>query len=184
MRSLRGSRAGAIALLAGSILMGGGALAQGAPGCELTPLELPLFGGTPVAVFATPSPSASPAVSAGLSEAEAEDVLQQYVACTNTGDPTLVWAMFTPRWFAQVFADPEQHYLPAFEQMLDSEGQPTGVPLELVDILGIEVHGPKVDVTATFRSGDQAWTDTLTLVQVDGEWRIDDVKPIDPPGDG
>lgn len=182
MRGRRDMRAGAVALVAGAMLMGGSAFAQNAPACELTPLELPLFGGTPVADFATPSPAASPA--ADLSESEAEAVLQQYVACTNTGDPTLVWGMFTPRWFSQAFADPEQHYLPAFEQMLDNEGQPTGVPLELVEIVEIKAHGASVDVTATFRSGDQAWTDTLTLVQVDGQWLIDDVEPIDPPTAG
>ncbi len=183
MRGQRGIRAGALAIIAGAALMGGGVLARDAVTCELEPLELPLFGGTPVAVFATPSPDASP-MAVELSEAEAEDVLQQYVACTNTGDPTLVWAMFTPRWFSQTFADPEEHYLPAFEQMLDSEGQPTGLPLELVEIMSIEPRGGSVDVTATFRSGDQEWTDTLTLVQVDGQWLIDDVLPVDPPVEG
>ncbi len=183
MRAQRGIRAGFVAIVAGAALLGGSAVAQDAASCELQPLELPLFGGTPVTVFATPSPEASPAI-AELSEAEAEDVLQQYVACTNTGDPTLVWAMFTPRWFSQTFADPEEHYLPAFEQMLDSEGQPTGVPLELVEILAIDPQGGSVDVTATFRSGDQEWTDTLTLVQIDGQWLIDDVRPVDPTAEG
>lgn len=170
-------------MIAGMALMGGGALAQDTVSCELQPLELPLFGGTPVAVFATPSPDASPVV-IDLSQAEAEDVLQQYVACTNTGDPTLVWAMFAPRWFAQTFADPEEHYLPAFEQMLDRDGQPAGIPLELVEIISIEPHPGAVDVTATFRSGEQEWTDKLTLVQVDGQWLVDDVQPIDPPAEG
>lgn len=179
MRGLREMRAGAVALVAGTMLVGGSAFAQDTPGCELQPLELPLFGGTPVAVFATPSPQGSPAI-AGLTNAEAEDVLQQYAACTNTGDPTLVWAMFTPRWFSQQFADPEQHYLPAFEQMLDSDGQPTGVPLELVEVVEIEPHGAAIDVTATFRSGDQEWTDKLALVQIDGQWLIDDVELLDP----
>lgn len=183
MRPQRGIRAGFVAIVVGAALTGGSAFAQDAASCELQPLELPLFGGTPVAVFATPSPEASPAIVA-LSEAEAEDVLQQYVACTNTGDPTLVWAMFTPRWFSQTFADPEEHYLPAFEQMLDNEGQPTGVPLELVEVVLIEPRDRSVDVTATFRSGDQEWTDTLTLVQVDGQWLIDDVTPVDPPAEG
>lgn len=179
MKGVHGIRAGLAAILAG-MMLGGGAVAQEPATCELVPLELPLFGGTPIAVFATPSPVASP-VSASLDESGAREVLEQYVACTNTGDPTLVWAMFTPRWFSQTFADPEEHYLPAFEQMLDRDGQPTGVPLELVEIVALEQDAGSVDVTATFRSGDQAWTDRLTLVQVDGQWLIDDVELIDPP---
>lgn len=179
MRLAKGIRGGIIALLASAVLAGTGA-AQDQVSCELVPLELPLFGGTPVAVFSTPEMTASPAP-ASLSEDEAIAVLEQYAACTNTGDPTLVWAMFTPRWFSQTFADPEEHYLPAFEQMLDRDGQPTGVPLEFVEIVSMEPGDGAVDVTATFRSGDQEWTDKLTLVQIDGQWLIDDVELVDPP---
>lgn len=178
MTAGRGCRIGIAALVAGA-MMTGSALAQDTVSCELVPLELPLFGGTPVAVFATPSPVASPVADA-LLEDEVGEVLEQYVACTNTGDPTLIWAMFTPRWFSQTFADPEEHYLPAFEQMLDAEGQPTGVPLELVGIEEITPGEGGIDVTATFRSGEQEWTDTLTLVNVDGQWLIDDVELVDP----
>lgn len=176
MRSARKFRIGVAALVAGAVMAGNGVVAQEAVECELVPLELPLFGGTPVSVFATPSPVASPGAAAAISEAEVREVLEQYVACTNTGDPTLVWAMFTPRWFSKTFADPEEHYLPAFEQMLDQEGQPTGVPLELVEIVEVEPGDGTVRVTATFRSGDQQWTDTLTLALVDGQWLIDDVE--------
>lgn len=174
----RGTRTGIAALVAVA-MMTGSAVAQDTVECDLVPLELPLFGGTPVAAFATPSPSASP-VAEPMLEDEVEGVLEQYVACTNTGDPTLVWAMFTPRWFSQTFADPEEHYLPAFEQMLDQDGQPTGVPLELVEIVEIAPVDGGMDVTATFRSGEQQWTDTLTLVPIDGQWLIDDVELVDP----
>lgn len=144
--------------------------------CEMAPLELPLFGGTPIAELATPGPDAATA-GTGLDEAEAEAILQQYVACTNTGDPTLVWAMFSPRWFSTTFADPEEHYLPAFEWNLDNPVQTAEHPLELVGVEGIEVlDDGRVDVTASFRSGDEAWTDTLTLVEIDGQWLIDDVR--------
>ena len=178
MTSGRRFRIGIAALVAGA-MMTGSAVAQDPVGCELVPLQLPLFGGTPVAVFATPSPVASPAA-ASMSDGEVQEVLAQYVACTNTGDPTLVWAMFTPRWFSQTFADPEEHYLPAFEQMLAQDGQPTGLPLELVGIVETVPGEGNVVVTATFRSGDQEWTDTLTLVSIDGQWLIDDVEPVDP----
>lgn len=142
--------------------------------CELAPLELPLFGGTPVSAFATPS--ATPTSTQPLNEATATDLIQQFVACVNTGDPTLVWAMFTPRWFAATFADPQTHYLPAFEQMLDQPGTRPAVPLELVEIVSVEQQDDgRYAVRATFRSGDQAWDDTLLLDNVNGQWLIDDV---------
>lgn len=145
-------------------------------GCQMTPLALPLFGGTPVAALATPDAVASPAAN-GLTEEDAERVLEQYVACTNTGDPTLVWAMFSPRWFSATFADPEEHYLPAFEWNLDDPAETAEHPLQLAEMRGIEpLADGRFEVTATFRSGDQEWTDTLTLVQIDGQWLIDDVR--------
>ena len=182
MRSARGMSAGIVALLVSGV-MAASVVAQDPVDCDLVPLELPLFGGTPVAMFATPEPTATPAPGS-LADDEAVRVLQQYAACTNTGDPTLVWAMFTPRWFSQAFADSREHYLPAFEQMLDREGQPTGVPLEFVEIVSIVEQDGAVDVTATFRSGELTWTDKLTLVQIDGHWLIDEVQPVDPPADG
>lgn len=178
MRSRR-SRGIAAVLIAGTLLTGG-VQAQDAQTCELVPLELPLFGGTPVAELATPEPAAT-AMTVSLPQSQAEEVLQQYVACTNTGDPTLVWAMFSPRWFSAEFADSEEHYLPAFEVMLDSSGEPTGIPLELVEIVDVEpLEDGRVDVTATFRSGDQEWTDKLTLIAIDGQWLIDEVELLDP----
>lgn len=177
MPSARGIRTIIAALVAGVMLAGGAAVAQDAATCELEPLELPLFGGTPVGVFATPI--ASP-VAVTLSEGEAIEVLEHYVACINTGDPTRAWAVFTPRWFAETFADPEEHYLPAFEYMLDQGGPPTGLPLELVEIVEFEPGEGAARITATLRSGTQEWTDTLTLAFVDGQWLIDDVEFVEP----
>lgn len=167
------------------LLTGGSGLsAQGSAGdevpCEMVPLALPLFGGTPVSVFATPT--ASPSAAPEVNRDEIEAVLQQYVACTNTGDPTLVWAMFTPRWFSAEFADPEEHYLPAFEHMLDNPATVAEHPLVLEDIHEISQDGGTVEVTATFSSGDEEWTDTLVLVQIDGQWLIDDVRLDTEPG--
>lgn len=152
--------------------------AQAQPTCELTPLTLPLFDGTPVAELATPA--ASPEV-AELSEGEASDVLEMYVACTNTGDPTLVWAMFTPRWFSVEFADPEKHYLPAFEyEIANPQGEVTE-PLVLKSIDAIEPQDDgRVAVTATFTSGNSEWVDTLVLKRVNGQWLIDEVEPVSP----
>lgn len=148
------------------------------PTCELTPLTLPLFGGTPIAELATPA--ASP-VSAALSEAEAEDVLELYVACTNTGDPTLVWAMFTPRWFSSEFADSEEHYLPAFEYEIANEDYEVIDPLVLESVVEIEeMPDGRVAVTATFASGNSTWTDQLILANIDGQWLIDEVVLVSP----
>ncbi len=167
----------AAGLMAGAMLVSPAGAEEGVS-CEMVPLELPLFDGTPVATFATPE--ASP-VAVSLPDSQVEEVLQQYVACVNTGDPTLVWAMFSPRWFSTEFADPEEHYLPAFEQMLSMEGEPPAVPLQLVEVQNVErLDDGRVAVTAKFQSGDQSWTDRLVLVAVDGQWLIDEVEPIDP----
>lgn len=175
----------AAALILTQALSGGIAtFAQGSDvGCELTPLELPLFGGTPVATFATPSSVAALVFADEVDVAQVQAALEQYVACTNTGDPAIAWAVFTPRWYAQNFVDPEEHYLPAFESMLDGEMNPPANPLELVGIHQItSLEDTRVEVVATFGSAGQTWTDALTLAQVDGVWLIDDVRLVEPAG--
>lgn len=153
--------------------------AQAQSACELTLLTLPLFDGTPIAELATPA--ASP-MSAELTMAESEDVLEMYVACTNTGDPTLVWAMFTPRWFSSEFADSEEHYLPAFEYEIANGEHEVTVPLVLESVEEIEVQADgRVAVTATFSSGSSKWTDQLILAYVDDQWLIDEVVLVSPP---
>lgn len=150
--------------------------------CDLAPLELPLFDATPPSVLVSQSPEATPAAG-NVSPEIVRATLDQFVACTNTGDPTLVWAVFTPRLLASTFADPGVHYLPAFEQMLDYPGIVAEHPLELVSVDQIdELPDGRIDVTATFRSGDEEWTDMLTLALVDGQWLIDDVR-LDTPAE-
>lgn len=147
--------------------------------CELTPLPLPLFDATPLADLATPV--TTPATDA-LSEDEVADVLEMYVACTNTGDPTLVWAMFTPRWFSAQFADSEEHYLPAFEYEIATGHIEVVDPLVLESVDDIELlEDGRLAVTATFTSGDLEWTDQLVLANVDGQWLIDEVVLVSPP---
>jgi hypothetical protein len=143
--------------------------------CTLPPLTLPLFGGTPVAVFA--SPEASPdAATPDASEEEITAALEQIVACVNSGDPALAYAVFSPGWFAREFSDPESHYLPAFERMLDTGGLPTAEPLVLVQVDGITGHPDgRVEVVATFTSGGSTWNDRLILIESDGVWLIDEV---------
>ncbi len=148
--------------------------------CELTPLTLPLFDGTPVSELATPA--ATP-VSVSLDEEEAREVLEMYVACTNTGDPTLVWAMFTPRWFSAEFADSEEHYLPAFEYEIATGNNEVVNPLVLESIDEIEPQEDgRIAVTATFSSGSSSWTDQLIIANIDGQWLIDDVVLVSPEG--
>ena len=150
--------------------------ASGTGACELAPLELPLFPETSLPLPATPSSFTTPTADQITNEVM-QGVLDQYVACINTGDPKLVWAIFSPRWFLSTFADPAQHYLPAFEQMLDNQEYDTANPIELVAIENIvPLAGGQVEITASFHSGDETWTDTLTLVLVDDQWLIDDVR--------
>lgn len=154
-------------------------VAQAQVTCEITPLTLPLFGGTPIADLA--SPAATPA-NLTLTDEEAQDVLEMYVACTNTGDPTLVWAMFTPRWFSSEFADSEEHYLPAFEYEIANGQNDVVNPLVLDSIDEIEQQEDgRMAVTATFSSGSSTWTDQLILANVGGQWLIDDVVLVSPP---
>lgn len=146
--------------------------------CELTPLTLPLFDATPVAELSTPA--ATPATEI-LTEEEAIEILEQYVACTNTGDPTLVWAMFTPRWFSVEFADSEEHYLPAFEYEIANGESGVVDPLILENVDEIELmEDGRVAVTATFRSADLQWTDQLILANIEGQWLIDEVVLVSP----
>lgn len=148
--------------------------------CTIDPLTLPLFGGTPVAEVVVPVASPAPAA---LTEDEAEVVLQMYAACISTGEPSLVWAMFTPNWFADQFADSTEHYQPAFELHLESGQWEVAAPLTLVDVVAVEpLPDGRMAVTATFASGDDTWTDKLVLAYVDGQWLIDDVELLDPAG--
>jgi hypothetical protein len=173
----------ALAALGAALLLGfacAPAAAQGGAGeCALPPLTLPLFGGTPVTALI--SPEASPGVAMReVSEEEITAAVEQIIACVNAGDPLLVYAVFSPGWFAREFADPQTHYLPAFERMLDTEDSLPGEPLVLagIDTIAALPDG-RVEVVATFRSGASTWHDTLVLVEIDGNWLIDGLASAD-----
>lgn len=169
-----------VAVMLAMMMLGSAPAISAQPTCELTPLALPLFEGTPVTLLATP---ASTPASDLLDEEGATAILEMYVACTNTGDPTLVWAMFTPRWFSIEFADSEEHYLPAFEYEIALGEEAVVHPLFLEGIEEIDVlDDGRVAVTATFASGELEWTDQLILANVDGQWLIDEVVLVSPPG--
>ena len=155
-----------------------GSPAQAQTSCELTPLPLPLFDATPIEALATPV--ATPATEV-LTEDEATEILEMYAASTNTGEPTLVWAMFTPRWFSSEFADSEEHYLPAFEYEIANDEADVANPLILESVDEIELlDDGRVAVTATFSSADIEWTDQLILVNVGDQWLIDEVVLVSP----
>lgn len=153
-------------------------VAQAESTCELTPLALPLFDATPVAELATPA--ITPAAES-LTEEEATEILETYVACTNTGDPTLVWAIFTPRWFSSEFANSEEHYLPAFEYEIANGESDVVNPLVLESVDEIDLlDDGRVAVTATFSSAGSEWTDQLILADINGQWLIDEVVLVSP----
>jgi len=153
---------------------------QGETRCTLPPLTLPLFGGTPVAEVITAATPQGP--SGTVSNEEITAALEHIVACVNTGDPVLVYAVFSPRWLAEQFADPQAHYLPAFERMLDTTTPVQGEPLALTSAEAVEpLPDGRVRVRATFTSGVRTWHDTLVLVDSDGVWLIDEVEPATAP---
>lgn len=145
--------------------------------CTLMPLTLPLFGGTPVAVLASPATSAPTKEPVdGVEVAEALDVI---VACVNTGDPKLVYAIFAPSSFARAFSGPRMHYQPAFERMLDASGPTAAEPLLLGAVEEIEpLPDGRVAVVATFASGDATWRDRLVLARVGDHWLIDEAEAL------
>lgn len=162
-----------IGVIVGGLLLVTPISAQNAE-CPFQPLTTPLFDGTPVAQLATPIASSSAAT---LTEDEASEVIEGIVACANTGDPHLVWAMYSPGWFARTFADSETHYLPALEQHIEEQMFMTGAPLVLEGVDSVEpTQDGRMRVTFTLTSANQRWTDTLVLIPIDGLWYIDDVE--------
>ncbi|MGI8485949.1 MAG: hypothetical protein ACR2OU_17020 [Thermomicrobiales bacterium] len=151
--------------------------------CSLTPLSLPLFNATPPneIVGALASPMASPAVLA-TRPASTEEIpsvevgLSTIEACINTGNPLLVYAVFSTRYLASQYADPLLAYLPAFEQQLGGVTIPIAPPFSFDPVvdMGVLADG-RVQLTLNVRRGTEAWTDTLVLVNQEGTWLIDDV---------
>lgn len=176
-------RRAAMAATVGAVLLAlaaSPASGQGATRCTLPPLTLPLFGGTPVAEVITAATPRAPMVT--VSNEEITAALEQIVACVNSGDPVFVYAVFSPRWLAAQFTDPEVHYLPAFERMLDTTTPVQGEPLALTSVETVEpLPDGRVRVRATFTSGVRTWHDTLVLVDSDGVWLIDEVEPATAP---
>ncbi len=158
------------------------AASQGAPGeeCWLEPLTLPLWDATPPAVVA-----ATPAAAAPDGEYADDDIgaaVEGLVACINTGEPRLVHAVFTARYLAELYADPKQAFLPAFEQSLDQNLVEAIDEFTLEAVDGIQwLDDGRVSVNVTMSNGLTTFRDTLILAWQDGFWLIDGVTELDPP---
>lgn len=148
--------------------------------CVIPPVTLPLFDATPAAmVAATPQAATGPATPG---DGEIEQAVADLVDCINTGDPAFVYAVFTERYLASLFADPAAAYQPELEQQIANGALSTPDTFTLVAISGITpLDDGRVSVTITLANGVSEFRDTLTLALVDGTWRIDDVTGLDPP---
>jgi len=151
--------------------------------CALKPLTLPLFDATPPneEQGVSASPEASPASLASRpaspqDAAAVEDGLGIIKACINTGNPLLVYAVFSTRYLAARYADPHLAYLPAFEEQLDGPTIPVDPPFSFDPVEDVRMLADgRVQVTLTVHRGAESWTDTLVLVKQEGAWLIDDV---------
>lgn len=155
------------------------ARAQSATSCPLAPLTLPLFeAATPADVAATPVVSSD---APALDEDGAREAMEIIVSCSNSANPAVAYAIFTDRYLASLFSDPAETYLPAFEQQIAQGAVQPDRSLELEDIVSINVlPDGRVEVTATTAANGARFTDTFTLVWVDGAWLIDDVSVFNP----
>ncbi len=182
MRSLTGSikRLGiaAIALtsLAGVTVSG---VAQSEVDCPLPPLTLPLFAATPPAeVASTPVPVTD---APSLDEAGAQEAMTVIVSCSNSGDVAVAYSIFTDRYLASLLDDPDEVYLPAFEQQVDQGAVQPERTLELTEIVSVTpLPDGRVEVVAVTSTNGMDYTDTFVLAWFDGAWLIDDVTSLDP----
>lgn len=160
------------------VWFGQGGIAQSSVDCALSPLTLPLFGATPVAIVAsTPVAMAS---TANVDEAVITTAMEMIVTCANSADPAIANSIFTERYLASLFLDPST-YLPAFEQELDNASSQVVGTLMLDEIVSFTVRSDgRIEVVARLHNASESYTDTFVLVYVGGAWLIDDVTNLDP----
>jgi hypothetical protein len=162
------------------------AQSSSAADCELDPVTLPLFDATPAAeipgAIATP---ASPDATGQPASPEDTEIyrtaLDALVACTNTGEPEYAYAIFTERYLASLFVDPDRFYQPAFERMIAQGdldiGDSEPLTVENIDHVMVLADGRLSGRVVTTSAGI-SWTDILILQQVGDDWLIDDVIPV------
>lgn len=154
----------------------------GSPACVLKPVTLPLFRATPAAIIA-----ATPAVIAAGDDRPAPDTttiepaIEAIVACINSLDPTLRYAIFTDHYLALNLSDSDGTYQPAFEQQLDA-GVDSDVPQFAIEATEqvTPLDDGRVSVMVTLSANGVLYQDRLVLADVGGTWLIDDVELIDP----
>lgn len=176
--SIRTSLIGAV-LVTGILGATSFAAAQAADECPLPPLTLPLFAAaTPADVAATPVVQAD---APPMDEAGATEAMEVIVSCSNSGDPGVAYSIFTDRYLASLFANPDETYLPAFElQVEQGAAQPDrSLVLDTIESVTVLPDG-RVEVVATTSTNGTTYTDTFILAWVDGAWLIDDVTSFDP----
>lgn len=181
MRSLAGSiRTFVIVVVALAAVVGvtASSAAQPAAECPFAPLTLPLFAASPAAdVAATPVAVTEAPV---LDEAAATSAMEVIVSCSNSGDPAIAYSIFTDRYLASLFANPDETYLPAFEQQIDQGAVQPDRSLVLAEIVSVtSLPDGRVEVVATTTTNGTSYTDTFVLAWVDGSWLIDDVTEFD-----
>ena len=149
--------------------------------CTLSPVGIPLFGGTPAAVIAATPAAEVLGEAAQVDPATIQEAVSGIAECVNTGDPSYQYAIFTPRYLAAQFDDQAGHYQPAFEQLLDTPAVPATGRFELVSVEDLQGHPDgRVQVTLVLRSDQVTYRDTFLLAYVDDDWLIDEVVALDP----
>jgi hypothetical protein len=149
--------------------------------CTLARLAVPLWDGTPAAEIAA-SPVATPtAANAQIDEADIVTAVAVIVACMNTGEPQLMFAIYTDRFLAAQYADPTTTYLPEFEQRLAENAPEPANQFVLREVSEITpLDDGRVSVKVTLSSGATTFDDTLVLANQEGVWLIDDIASLDP----
>jgi hypothetical protein len=151
--------------------------------CPLPPVTLPLLDATPASEIpganATPAAPDDPARAATDEEvAEFTAAVEVIVSCVNTGNASLVNAIFTERYLASQFADPTVLYQPDFERLIEQSTTPAlpAEPLVIDNIDNVQVREDgRMSGRVVLSSGGQSWRDTLVMAQVGQHWLIDEV---------
>lgn len=161
--------------------------------CTVAPIELPLFGGTPVAdvVLANPALDRTRDGNAGQRadnavRAEITDTLFHWLACQNAGDPYRTFAFYSDGYLARFFSQPDVSRPDLFFEDLVSTNEITGiVPFVFVEIGFGTIHEDgRVSALVTIRSIDDEGSPVVEIARemvfvhsgvrwLIDEWRMD-----------
>lgn len=151
--------------------------------CDIEPLRLPLFEGTPptgeLGGDPTPTPFAIPD-GALVEEDEAAAItatIRRSLACRNAGDFLRAYAFYTDHFLLDLLGGPAK----AADAMEALQDQPT--PIAVAEQLGLvnvsevrRLDDGRVGAVVVTQDGSRAYADYLYLVEAeDGRWLIDDL---------